>query len=153
MAEPMERTGTPMPEMAIEVRFFSPGARCLFLFAEKPDDPIQLPPDDVLQKLTVRLQGTVPGTRRAAPRTIDVPYRVDGRIGRVRPRILGLQPIRILMLEPISPLARLGEDRIRRQIKKSACVKEVHLIWPDGLRETYARRSGHQLVFSRVTSL
>lgn len=151
MAEPQEQSGNETPNLLIEVRFL-PRSRCLFLFAENPTDPVHLPPDDVLRQITVRLQGTAPSTRRTAARTVDVPYRIVDRIGGVPARKLGQHSIRILMLEPLSELAQAGEERIRRSVEGSACVKQVHLHWPDGREETYARRPGHRQVFSRVTS-
>ncbi|MEK7073259.1 MAG: hypothetical protein AAB974_02355 [Patescibacteria group bacterium] len=132
-------------QMFIEVRFF-PGSRCLFLFAENPLDPVPVPRDEVLQKLIIRLRGTSPATRQNAARQIEVPYRVDGRIGGRRPLI------RILMLEPLSELAQAGEDRIRRHTSRSSCIERIQLLWPDGHDESYTRRSGHRLVFTRATS-
>lgn len=136
--------------MFIEIRFF-PGSRCLFI-AEKRADPVPIPRDEVLQKLIVRFRGTSLATRLSAARQIEVPYRVDGRICDTTSQETGHPPGRLLMLEPLSELARAGEDRIRRRTSKSSCIERIQLLWPDGREESYTRRSGHQTVFTRTTS-
>ncbi|TAK05360.1 hypothetical protein EPO33_05355 [Patescibacteria group bacterium] len=151
MAEPQASPVSGYASLDIEVKFLE-WTRCLFLKARDPWDLRPPPPDEMLQKLVVRLQGTTPGTRRTAGRQVGIPYRVEGRIGGVPARRVGQQTIRILKLEPVSPLALAGEERIRRRSGGSDCVDCVHLRWPDGREETYARRAGHKRIFSLVTS-
>lgn len=150
MAEPTEQSDDAHPELLIELRF-TEDSRFLYLFVEDPESRYDLPEEAVLRQIEIRLTGTAPATHRAAARAVDIPYRVAD-VGRI-PRRAGTPPgHRIMTIAPLSELAIAGEARIRRGGAGSSCVQRIHLHWPDGRRDVYARRPGHKLVFRRTTS-
>ncbi len=123
---------SPRPEYVLQIRFLT-NARVLYLMKERRTGASELPPDEILTALKVRLR-----CQNLRNHRYDIPYVVDaGHIGLIASKETGMPVMRILSLVPDGEMAEKAEQLMIRNPKSGVRILMIIVTWPDGHLEHF----------------